>query len=203
MAAALTQVDRASRIVRRLRAAAEPRALRRVGVDLHALLAETFELLAPELAERGVRWTLALAPSAPRVEGDPAQLRRVLSRLASSVASSVPPHADWGLLVRTGTDDPRTAEVEIRDSRSCAPAPEFDPRFDPRFDPDDQASLAALQGAGVAMSQRTIELHGGRLWARHVDDRGLAFRLVLPRAGFRAAGGPRNGPEREGRHHAA
>jgi signal transduction histidine kinase len=73
----------------------------------------------------------------------------------------------------------RTADgqllVSVSDSGVGLPGGEVDRIFEPFFTTKEQGT-----GIGLSISQRIIESHGGRLWARANTGRGATFQFTLP-----------------------
>jgi signal transduction histidine kinase len=113
----------------------------------------------------------------PEVEGDPAQLRRLLQNLVSNAVkfrAQAPPRI--GVSAAAGQEG---WVVTVRDNgRGVAPRDAgriFGMFARAHHDADGT-------GIGLAVCRRVVEAHGGRIWVEPADGGGSAFRFTLPRA---------------------
>ena len=147
--------------------------------DLHALLLETVESLAPLTEGAGVELVLHETHADVLCDGD-----RVLQALTNLVGNAIKFTAPGGSIdlgaVRRGEE----VEVTVRDEGRGIPAEQLDAVFD-RFhqvDPQvDQAKGGA--GLGLTITRHIIEAHGGRIWVESPPyGTGTAFHFTLPLA---------------------
>ncbi len=144
-------------------------------VDLNALAKEVIELLSEDMKDRDVVW--AVQPL-PLVAGDAQMLRLVLQNLVGNALKFTRSRAP--ARIEIGTE---AAEGEVR----CFVRDNgvgFDMQYAEKlfsvFQRLHQASQFEGTGIGLANVRRTIERHGGRVWAEGQPDAGATFWFTLP-----------------------
>jgi two-component system, sporulation sensor kinase E len=136
---------------------------------------ETLALLAPELANRGLRVHEKLFPNLPKCMCDPGQIKQVLVNLIKNAMQSM---TKGGILtIATGT----TAEdvsISVIDTGSGI-APEQQRKiFEPFYTTKEKGS-----GLGLMIVERIIRNHGGRIQLLSQVGHGTTFRIALPLPG--------------------
>ena len=118
----------------------------------------------------------ALAPSAPRVKGDPGQLVQVVLNLLSNARTACLDRPGACVTVSTAA---RGDEVEVRvEDRGKGIAPEHLPRiFEPFFTTKD---LWTNVGLGLSVAYRVVAEHGGRIDVESRPGQGSVFAVRLP-----------------------
>lgn len=146
--------------------------------DLHDLLLETVESLAPLTDHAGVELELHETHADVLCDGD-----RVLQALTNLVGNAIKFTSRGGAIhleaVRRGDE----VQVTVRDEGRGIPTEELGAVFD-RFhqvEPEaDQAKGGA--GLGLTITRHIIEAHGGRIWVESQVGTGTAFSFTLPLA---------------------
>jgi signal transduction histidine kinase len=147
--------------------------LERQRVVLGELVAETVETMRPSADDKRIQLSVECA-DALMVDVDPQRLRQVLVNLLSNALRFTPP--DGRVQVRALRTDTRAA-IDVADT-GIGLAPEWVLRA---FSPGAPRSGTAPLGLGLALTQRIVELHGGRISASSEGpDRGSTFRVELP-----------------------
>ncbi len=148
--------------------------LRRQRVDLSELVRDVGEDLARQAAGRSVR--LLVQPDVV-VRGDPRLLRIVLENLLGNAwkfSSKVPEP-----LVEFGATDPSGEGIHwVRDNGAGFDMTYGDRLFGP-FQRLHPASDFPGNGIGLAIVQRIIHRHGGRVWAEGELGRGATFYFTV------------------------
>jgi len=133
-------------------------------VPLGELVEEAIELLELPLAERGVE--LEIAPHLPTVSGDRLRLRQLFQNLIENAVKYMGDQSRPRIEVGVRHDGPEQV-VYVRDNGIG-----IDPKYHrkvfglfERLDATDRGT-----GIGLALVQRIIELHGGKVW---VESEGL------------------------------
>jgi signal transduction histidine kinase/CheY-like chemotaxis protein len=150
-------------------------------VALRPLLDACAGLLAPEVARKGLRFTLDVAPGTPEgVEADPTRLRQMLLNLLGNAVKFTPEGGRVQLRVRRLADG-MGIRLEVQDSGPGIPAEKRHLLF------EDFAQLAAAPGQeqpgtglGLAISARLAGAMGGRIGCDTELERGALFWVELP-----------------------
>jgi signal transduction histidine kinase len=138
------------------------------------LAREALDLVAGTLTERGVE--VSVAPDLPTVHGDRVRLVEVLQNLVENAITAM-------------ADQPRPQlEIDAREEggqvlcRVRDNGKGIDPRYHQkifglfeRLDPNDRGT-----GIGLALVQRIVEVHGGRIWVDSEPGHGATFLFTLP-----------------------
>jgi two-component system sensor kinase FixL len=169
--------ERASEVIRRIRALTRKTEQNRTRLDLNAVIEESLALVGREIAGHGVALSLDLDPALPPVEGDRIQLQQVLINLllnALQAMDAVAPDARR-LALRSFADEGGNTCLAVVDSG-------------PGFDAETQAKLfsaffttkPAGMGMGLSICRSIVEAGGGRIWATRNDGAGATFHVLLP-----------------------
>ena len=152
-------------------------------VDMNKLVAEARRSLEPDLEGREVEWRI---DSLPPAFGDATMLRQTLVNLISNAAKYTRPRARACISVYAEEGEGETVYT-VEDNGVG-----FDMAYAGKlfgvFQRLHRAEEFEGTGIGLAIAQRVVERHGGRIWGEGALDRGASFRFALP------------GVEAEGRH---
>ena len=151
-------------------------ALREQLVPLEGLVRETIDGLAHEREGRAIEWRIGPLPA---VRADRALLREALANLIGNALKYTRGREPAVIEIGTeASDDPREAVIYIHDNGAG-----FDMEYaGSLFTPFQRLHTAAQfegSGIGLAIVQRIIERHGGRVWAEGETGRGATFRIAL------------------------
>ncbi len=144
-------------------------------VDMTTLARDTFDELAAADPARKIEFQLGPLPPA---RGDPAMLRQVWANLLSNAVKFTGRTARSVIAVKgeAGTDG---VTYSVQDNGAG-----FDPKFAPRLFQVFQRLHSAGEfegtGVGLAIVQRVIQKHGGRVWAAGAPQEGATFFFTLP-----------------------
>ncbi|MBI5380003.1 MAG: PAS domain-containing protein [Nitrospirae bacterium] len=182
-----------NRIVTQFLLYARPAVLQRERVDLNALLEE---IRSSPLSDRsGIQTEFQIEGSLPPIEGDSVLLRQALSNLAQNAVESMP---EGGVLLISAevqspksnvqshlgdlgpwtSDLGRFIEISVSDTGVGIPPEHLDRIFDPFF-----TLKAGGTGLGLALAQKFILAHGGRIEVESEVGIGSTFRVILPVGG--------------------
>jgi CheY-like chemotaxis protein/anti-sigma regulatory factor (Ser/Thr protein kinase) len=115
-----------------------------------------------------------LAPSLPRVAGDPAELREAFTNLVLNAVDAMPEGGT--LTLRTALAEGERVLVEVRDTGTGIPEHIREKIFDPFFTTKGPKGT----GLGLSMAYGILQRHSGRITVESEEGRGTVFRLVFP-----------------------
>jgi signal transduction histidine kinase len=158
------------------RAEVDPNSLRAQRVRLDELLTDIVNDCSIEAAARG--GSLDLEVQGPvTVTGDPELLRRAAENVIRNAIRYTPPQS--AVEVRL-TCDKQTAHVQVRDYGPGVPEEALTRIFQPFYRVEgDRNRESGGVGLGLAIAQRAVELHKGRLQASNAHP-GLRIEIDLP-----------------------
>jgi two-component system sensor histidine kinase/response regulator len=157
--------------------------IERVGTDLHTVLEEVSDLLAPRAHDKGLELVLHVRPLTPtRVVTDPGRLRQVLINL---IGNSIKFTEKGFILLKVDleaqSNGDATLSFEVRDTGIGIPADRQEHLFD-KFTQADSSTTRRFGGTGLglAISKQLVELMGGKLTLQSVEGEGSTFSFNLP-----------------------
>jgi PAS domain S-box-containing protein len=169
--------NRASEVVRRVRALANKSGLDKGPLDLNDVVRDVMVLVQRELASQGVSLRTELAPMLPMILGDRVQLQQVVINLVMNGIEAMQPVTDrpHELVIRSGQDETRQAVLSVTDCGVGIPADNANRLFNAFF-----TTKSNGLGMGLSICRSIAEAHGGRLSAFGNEGPGATFQLVLP-----------------------
>ena len=150
-------------------------ALRHEPVDLDLLLRETLEALAGPLRDRGAEIS---AQPLPTVSGDPGRLRQVLQNLLSNAIKFSENDAPK-VSVTSALESRDVARVSVHDNGIGFRPGQAEEIFRP-FHRLHSSERFEGTGIGLAVCQKIVEQHGGRIWAEGAPGQGATIHFTLP-----------------------
>jgi PAS domain S-box-containing protein len=169
--------NRASEVIRRVRALANKTSLEKVPLDVNDVVREIIPLVQRELISNRVSLQMELAPALPTVLGDRVQLQQVIINLVMNGIEAMQSVTDRPreLVVRSGQDEPSQALISVADCGVGIAAENVDRLFNPFF-----TTKSGGMGMGLSICRSIMEAHGGRLWATATVPHGATFQFTLP-----------------------
>jgi PAS domain S-box-containing protein len=169
--------DRASQVIRRVRALANKTNLEKVPLDVNGVVRETIPLVQRELISHQVLLQMELAPTLPLILGDRVQLQQVIINLVMNGIESMQSVTDRPreLMVRSRQDETRQVLVSVADCGVGISAENADRLFTAFF-----TTKSSGMGMGLSICRSIIDAHGGRLWATTCEPQGASFSLRSP-----------------------
>ena len=146
--------------------------------DPEAVLAGVLESLEGLRRDRDA--TITTQPL-PQVSVDRKQLRQLLQNLVLNALKYVPPDRHPEVEI-SATATNSMIEFTIRDNGSGVPEHLRERIFDMFFRGHNEDGLSGT-GLGLALCQRIVERHGGRIWVEPASGVGTLFKFTLPSAG--------------------
>jgi PAS domain S-box-containing protein len=169
--------NRASEVIRRVRALAKKTDIEKVPLDVNDVVRETIPLVQSELISHQVSLRMELAPALPTILGDRVQLQQVIINLVMNGIEAMQSVTDRPreLVVRSGQDEPGQALISVADCGVGIAAENVGRLFSPFF-----TTKSGGMGMGLSICRSIMEAHGGRLWATATVPHGAAFQFTLP-----------------------
>jgi signal transduction histidine kinase len=158
-----------------------PLKLRCTAIPYHELIAKALPLLTDKLAEQGTRVVTELAADLPPLFGDPELLRNCLFNFITNAAQAMP---DGGTITLGARYDAASDHFRLTfaDQGMGIAEDELEKIFQPYF-----TTKEAGIGLGLAITERIIKEHGGRIQVTSTPGTGTTFTVLLP--GPATAGG--------------
>jgi len=169
--------NRASEVIRRVRALAKKTSLEKVPLDVNDVVRETIPLVQRELISHQVLLPMELAPALPTILGDRVQLQQVMINLIMNGIEAMESVVDRSreLVIRSRKDDGSQLIVTVTDCGTGISPEVAEHLFDPFF-----TTKSGGLGMGLSICRSIVEAHGGRISARRNDGVGTTFQVVLP-----------------------
>lgn len=169
--------ERASQVIRRIRALARRAEPEHGPLDLNLLAQDTIDMLQRELDRRPLELRLDLAPNLPQVRGDRVELQQVLINLVMNAVQAMDGAAAAGipqrLEIRT-VADADAVRLSVRDTGPGIADVDTHHLFAPFF-----STKADGMGLGLSICRSIIAQHGGQIAARSTPP-GSTFSFELP-----------------------
>jgi C4-dicarboxylate-specific signal transduction histidine kinase len=127
--------NRASKVIRRVRALAKKSDIEKVPLDVNDVVREAIALVQRELTSQRVSLRMELAPALPMIPGDRIQLQQVIINLVMNGIEAMQPVTDRPreLVVRLGQDEACQAFISVADCGVGISAENVDRLFNPFF----------------------------------------------------------------------
>jgi signal transduction histidine kinase len=169
--------QRASEVIRRLRALFKRGETQLQWLDANELVREALDIAHGDLVARDVAAATELSPYLPPVKGDRVQIEQVLLNLLLNACEAMSANTRGQRELTIGTQATADGEVQISvaDRGPGIPADEEPRLFEPFFTTKPQGL-----GLGLSISRSIITAHGGHLWGGNNDGPGATFYIVLP-----------------------
>jgi C4-dicarboxylate-specific signal transduction histidine kinase len=169
--------NRASEVIRRVRALAKKSDVEMVPLDVNDVVRESIALVQRELISHQVSLRTELASPLPMVLGDRVQLQQVIINLVMNGIEAMQSVTDRSreLVIRSSQDETRQVIVSVTDCGAGISAEDVDRLFNPFF-----TTKSSGMGMGLSICRSIMEGHGGRLWATANVPHGATFQFTVP-----------------------
>jgi PAS domain S-box-containing protein len=170
--------NRASDVIKRLRALFAKQDATTEPVDLNEATREVIALLRSELQRNRVVLQTELVDDLPTITGDRIQLQQVILNLLlnASEAMSGVDDRPRSLVTRTGRDEGDRVLLSVRDAGLGIEPQGAERLFDAFY-----TTKSGGMGIGLSVSRSIVESHHGKLWATPNDGPGTTFTFSIPR----------------------
>jgi len=169
--------NRASEVIRRVRALAKKTDIEKVPLDVNDVVKEVTALVQRELVSHQVSLQMELAPTLPMILGDRVQLQQVMINLVMNGVEAMQPVTDRPreLVIGSRKDETQQVLVSVTDCGVGISAENADRLFDAFF-----TTKSSGMGMGLSICRSIMEAHGGRLWVTANIPHGATFQFTLP-----------------------
>jgi PAS domain S-box-containing protein len=169
--------NRASEVIRRVRALAKKTNIEKVPLDINDLVREVIPLVQRQLMSHRVSLQMELAPALPTILGDRVQLQQVLINLVMNGIEAMQSVTDRPreLVIRSRQNEPQPVLVSVTDCGVGISAENAERLFNAFF-----TTKSGGMGMGLSICRSIVEAHDGRLWATANLPHGATFQFTLP-----------------------
>ena len=169
--------NRASEVVRRVRALANKTDTEKVPLDVNDVIREVITLVQRELISHRISLRMELAPGPLKILGDRVQLQQVIINLVMNGIEAMQGVAGRPreLVIRSGQDETRQVFVSVVDCGIGISDENAGRLFSAFF-----TTKPGGMGMGLSICRSIVEAHGGRLSASRNEGPGATFQFVLP-----------------------
>jgi len=173
----IDDANRASEVIRRVRALAKKTDIEKVPLDVNEVVREVFALVWGELISHQVSVRTEFAPALPVILGDRVQLQQVIINLVMNGIEAMQSVTDRPreLVIRSSQDETEQVLVSVTDCGVGISSENADRLFSAFF-----TTKASGMGMGLSICRSIMEALGGRLWATANIPHGATFHLTLP-----------------------
>lgn len=177
----VSEANRITQLLKQLMAFARPDKPKVESIDAAQVVESVLVLLRRQIERQGIEIRIDLEPDMDPIHGDGNQIQQVFLNLIVNAWQAMP---DGGTLeicgrnaVTEGEEADRWVEVRIEDTGSGIPREHRTKIFEPFFTTKD---VGQGTGLGLAVSQRIVENHGGRIEVSDRENQGSCFSVLLP-----------------------
>ncbi len=173
----VTDNQRASEVIRRLRALLTKGEFQPQLLDANELIRDVLKLMNHDLTAREVGVVTEFAADLPSIRGDRVQLQQVLINLILNAgdAMSQPPQNVRTLTLGSCRAPGAGVEISVADTGGGIPQGAEEKIFEPYH-----TTKAQGLGLGLSLSRSIVFAHGGRMWAENRAAGGAVFHCIIP-----------------------
>lgn len=150
-------------------------------IDIHPVLDDTLQLLAPQLRSSQIEIVRNYDPDITQVFGNSGKLQQVFTNLLMNARDSIVGGGRITLSTHSNGDD-EAVVVEISDTGVGIDPENVAKIYDPFYT---TKGVGRGTGLGLAVTYGIVQEHSGHITVNSAPDRGTTFRIVLPTANSR------------------
>jgi len=143
--------------------------------NLVRLLRETVDFLRPLARQRGMQIDLQASETEISIPADPHRLQQAFFNLALNAFRAMSPGGLLSVRIRRLTEEPDRSLVEFEDQGTGIAPENLEKIFATGF-----TTRPGSPGIGLAVTQKVVEQHGGKIAVRSEVGRGTTFTLTFP-----------------------
>ena len=180
-------VERASNVIRRIRALSKKAAPEKVRLDPNEVIEDTVPLVRSQAISHRVLLRLQLAPNLPEVLADRIQLQQVVINLVVNAIDAMKDVTDRPreVEIRSQTSEGDKVLIAVKDTGIGIEPDKANRLFDAFY-----TTKPDGMGMGLSISRSIIVAHGGRIWASANAGPGATIQFTLPQAQAEPLAGP-------------
>jgi signal transduction histidine kinase len=144
-------------------------------LQLNDIIRESVQLFSLNLSEAGITVRTILSDRLPTVNADASQLKQVFVNLFSNALDAMPEGGELAVESSFDHGPPTAAIVSVSDNGGGVEPEVLGNIFNPFY-----TTKSGGHGLGLALSQRIVTDHAGRLSVVNHPGRGLTFTISLP-----------------------
>jgi len=169
--------ERASEVIRRMRALLRKHELELQPLDINSLAEEVLQLVSADATLRRISLAADLLPFLPKIAGDRVHLQQVLLNLIINGMDAMhnQPRERRQIQVRTRLGGDGLVELAVIDLGHGIELNKFPRLFEPFY-----TTKPNGMGMGLSIARTIIKAHQGRIWAENNASNGAVFRILLP-----------------------
>ncbi|MGE0431747.1 MAG: nitrogen regulation protein NR(II) [Planctomycetota bacterium] len=171
----LVDVDRLATFLHSFRRLARDEVPDRHLVDPLVVLDEVASLMVPQLRRRSIRLEVDPMSGGPPFRADASLIRHVLVNLVLNAADASPEGGEIRLHSRVAGAHDSLVQLIVTDRGKGIPAADLDRVFEPFF-----TTTPGGMGLGLAICQRIVASHNGRIQVQSSPGRGTTFTITFP-----------------------
>ncbi|WP_322044201.1 AAA family ATPase [Paraburkholderia sp. J67] len=186
LARIVSDADRASEVINRLRALARKEPSNRTPIDLTQTVTEVAALVRQEMEKHDIRLRVTGESDLPKVAADKIQIQQVVMNLIFNGMHSILRSSSGNRVLKISAERSgvQSVRVSVSDSGTGIDGEIVERLFEPFF-----TTKSDGMGLGLSICRSIIEEHRGVIWASNNDDSGATFCFELCAAEQDATGG--------------
>lgn len=172
----IAETERLNRVISQLIEFARPLKLKKEKVQFVDLVQHTIKLIAADAQKNKISVEIDAAAQMPALEVDPDKIKQVLLNIFLNSLAALKEGGDLKIELSPGTDN---LTVIISDNGTGIEKMDLPKIYDPYF-----TSKPAGTGLGLAVVQKIMEAHGGRINVESTSGEGTKVFLFFPLTGM-------------------